>query len=431
MPQKLDLTDKLSILCAILSAPYFLVFNYFGFHLAGNLSIFAVVSFLVPLIFNHLKYPLLARFLFIIVATSVLFFYSLILGKSSGVYIVLISIVSLPVLLFEDKKVFKIILGSSIPISAAYFLEIVNDHFLFQPALLTGIAEKVIHGFAMSTAFLFVLISSFFFYIYHKKIADELSDSNLNLISAYESLEQSKLTIQKLQEQAAYASLAKGISYEIRNPLSIILSCWEIISKNMDKPDIVSKFSAGLEENIQRIVTVTNTMLAYGKVAAKNKKELRLNAELSRIVGLMQDRASDDYVDLVFEPGNVSMIVADPDALVQMIVPIVLNGIESIMATRISNPRIGRILVKTKKIKLQNGEDGVEISIQDNGEGISSKNQSKVFDSFFTTRHGQQGLGLAMVYKLVLEHQGTIQVVSEQFMVHGSEFVIRLPILGD
>ena len=64
----------------------------------------------------------------------------------------------------------------------------------------------------------------------------------------------------------------------------------------------------------------------------------------------------------------------------------------------------------------------------DNGEGISEEDQAKIFEPFFTTKEGGTGLGLAVVWGIVSEHEGTISVASEPG--RSATFTIRLPVEG-
>jgi len=85
------------------------------------------------------------------------------------------------------------------------------------------------------------------------------------------------------------------------------------------------------------------------------------------------------------------------------------------------------VSVKTKKINSSSGNEGVEISIKDNGKGIGEENIGKIFQPFFTTKPAGEGtgLGLSLAYDIITkEHNGTIKVESKKG--EGSEFIITL-----
>lgn len=84
--------------------------------------------------------------------------------------------------------------------------------------------------------------------------------------------------------------------------------------------------------------------------------------------------------------------------------------------------RGGEVVVRTREV-----EGWVEITVADNGEGISDANISKIFDPFFTTKPVGKGtgLGLSISYRIVMEHHGTISVRRNEGP--GVTFVVRIP----
>ena len=110
---------------------------------------------------------------------------------------------------------------------------------------------------------------------------------------------------------------------------------------------------------------------------------------------------------------EISQINCDPDKLKQVFINIILNGTEAM-------PSGGVISIKTKK---NNG--GVEISISDEGRGMSNEELKDIFEPFYTTREKGTGLGLAISYKIVQAHNGDIWAVSEPGK--GTTFIIQIP----
>ena len=82
---------------------------------------------------------------------------------------------------------------------------------------------------------------------------------------------------------------------------------------------------------------------------------------------------------------------------------------------------------KWEAMDIQGQKDYAEIKIEDNGSGITKEDLSKIFEPFFSTK-GQKGtgLGLAVIWGIVDNHDGTIEVTSE--LKKGTTFTIRLPI---
>jgi signal transduction histidine kinase len=89
-------------------------------------------------------------------------------------------------------------------------------------------------------------------------------------------------------------------------------------------------------------------------------------------------------------------------------------------------PEGGQLRIKTVE-QQKIGRDGVIVSVQDSGMGISVENQTRVFEPFFTTKadHGGTGLGLSVTYGIVSDHGGEIELISQPDQ--GSTFTVWLP----
>ncbi|HEX5130161.1 MAG TPA: ATP-binding protein, partial [Usitatibacter sp.] len=123
-------------------------------------------------------------------------------------------------------------------------------------------------------------------------------------------------------------------------------------------------------------------------------------------------------VDVQKKLGEVPSITCSPSQVNQVLLNIVSNA-----AQAMDKPR-GLITVTTRA----DGPDHVAIEIADNGKGIAPENRTRIFDPFYTTKAPGQGtgLGLSIAYKIVAQHGGQIDVLSEVGV--GSTFIVSLPI---
>jgi len=112
---------------------------------------------------------------------------------------------------------------------------------------------------------------------------------------------------------------------------------------------------------------------------------------------------------------SVPMIQADADRLKQAIMNLMLNGIKAMEEG-------GTLTVALEK------EDDHQalIVVRDEGKGINEEDQPYIFDPFFTTKDGGTGLGLSVTYRIIEEHQGSIEVNSHKG--EGTEFRLHLPL---
>ena len=117
---------------------------------------------------------------------------------------------------------------------------------------------------------------------------------------------------------------------------------------------------------------------------------------------------------------DLPLVECDPSQIQQVILNLILNGAQAM------NPKGGGKL--TVRTRLLPGGDNVELCVRDTGEGIAPENLSKIFDPFFTTKAEGKGvgLGLAVLYGIVKDHDGEIEVASERN--EGASFTVTLPL---
>jgi two-component system NtrC family sensor kinase len=116
--------------------------------------------------------------------------------------------------------------------------------------------------------------------------------------------------------------------------------------------------------------------------------------------------------------GEVASITCSPSQVNQVLLNIITNAAQAMDKAR------GVITVTTRA----DGPDHVAIEIADNGKGIARENLTRIFDPFYTTKAPGQGtgLGLSIAYKIVSQHGGQIDVLSEVGV--GTTFVVSLPV---
>jgi signal transduction histidine kinase len=113
-------------------------------------------------------------------------------------------------------------------------------------------------------------------------------------------------------------------------------------------------------------------------------------------------------------PSEFPSLLVDQQLIHQAVLNLLLNASEF-------TPRGGRITLALRR----SGESAI-ISVADSGKGISSENQKKIFQLFFTTRPGGSGIGLANTFRFVQLHNGQIEFESE--LGRGTTFRVELPL---
>ena len=233
---------------------------------------------------------------------------------------------------------------------------------------------------------------------------------------------------------AEIGEMASGFAHEINNPLQIIKSEYaliEMIFTDMKKKGDIkaSDDQADLEESIcqiklqvDRCADITQAILQFGRNSEPLSKDIDLRSVIPEVVGMVVNRAGVHGI-------TIAQDISDEHATVhgalrhlqQVLVNLLNNAIDAIIAKNGSSG--GLIQVKSK-----GAENGfVEISLCDNGSGISYENSKKVFTPFFTTKPVGKGtgLGLSVCYGIIDKMGGSISVDSQEDI--GTTFTIRVP----
>lgn len=240
------------------------------------------------------------------------------------------------------------------------------------------------------------------------------------------------------QKMKAIGTLAGGIAHDFNNILTAIIGYGSIAKIRVADYSGPASFKAEIDSYLEKIIesgtkagNLTKQLLAFSR---KDTLEVRtfnvvsLAKELKKI--LQKGIGENIQLDILYPYEDIN-IKADPAKIEQVIVNLIVNSSHAI-----PNDREGRIKVafdrvvigndETKKIPGSREGEFVCLSVRDNGMGIAEENLEKIFDPFFTTKDVNKGtgLGLSLVYGVVKQHNGFIQVESR--IGEGTTFKIFL-----
>jgi PAS domain S-box-containing protein len=233
------------------------------------------------------------------------------------------------------------------------------------------------------------------------------------------------------QKMDAVAQLAGGIAHDFNNLLTTIQGYSELLLAQMgpDKP-----MTADLHEihtAAVRAAALTRQLLAFGRRQHLHVTVIDVNAIVGRIGQVMRRIIAEDIeVELVPGVGHLH-VKADVSQFEQMLMNLVVNARDAVRAPE------GRISIRTRREEFVSGTPArpafvrpgsyVVIEVEDNGCGMDTATQARAFEPFFTTKESEKGtgLGLALVYGIVQQCGGQIDVDSEPD--RGSIFRVYLP----
>jgi len=170
-----------------------------------------------------------------------------------------------------------------------------------------------------------------------------------------------------------------------------------------------------LDNEIDRLDRAVKTFLSFTRPVELKLEETDLRTILEEVIDAGRPSINKSGVELRMElPTEFPPVFVDRQLIHQGVLNLVLNACEF-------TERGGKITVGLR----QNGESAV-ISVADSGKGISTEDQKKIFQLFFTTRPGGTGIGLANTFRFVQLHNGRIEFDSEAG--RGTTFRVELPL---
>jgi signal transduction histidine kinase len=212
------------------------------------------------------------------------------------------------------------------------------------------------------------------------------------------------------------------IAHEINNLLTPIGTYAGLALENPDDVELGKKALGKAVRNCERASQIMESMLALANGERQEKENCMLAELVAEVFSCLVRDFSKDGITVDAQIAEDFEIYAVPAQLQQVLMNLLLNAREAMLGR-------GGVL----RIKAENTEKGVEISVSDSGSGIEASNLEEIFKPFFTTKTGGDspsgrlgsGLGLAFCKRVVEAHEGNISVESKPG--EGSTFKIVLP----
>jgi PAS domain S-box-containing protein len=232
------------------------------------------------------------------------------------------------------------------------------------------------------------------------------------------------------QKMEAVGTLAGGIAHDFNNLLQVIQGYTEVllhgVNQNVPSYDPLKK----IHRSAKRGADLTRQLLTLSRKVQSERKPLDLNHEVEQMKTLLE-RTIPKMIEIELYLSEIPAIVnADPVQVEQTLMNLAVNAMDAMSEG-------GRIIIETENVTLDEefcrthlgarpGEY-VLLSISDNGHGMNEEILEHVFEPFYTTKEVGKGtgLGLAMVYGIVKNHEGYILCYSEPHT--GTTFKIYLP----
>ncbi|HSM87135.1 MAG TPA: ATP-binding protein [Candidatus Limnocylindrales bacterium] len=217
---------------------------------------------------------------------------------------------------------------------------------------------------------------------------------------------------------AAIGRLTSGVAHEVKNPINAIVVHLEVMRQKLKEidPDTRRHIDV-IGSEIQRLDRVVQTLVDFTRPVDLRLSEMDLRKVMDEVIMLASPAAEQSKVTIDRLASQEPLPVRiDADLVKQAILNIVINGVQAM--TEGGKLRIGA----------RREADNALLTIRDFGPGIPADVRDKIFNLYFTTKKGGSGIGLAMAYRVVQLHHGSLEFTS--VAGHGTTFYLRFPLAG-
>jgi signal transduction histidine kinase len=243
-----------------------------------------------------------------------------------------------------------------------------------------------------------------------EEAAAQLAESN-------RSLREAQVSLRRSERLAALGQLTAGLAHELRNPLGTIKASAEMLTKDTldSRPAVRAEMAEYIGSEVNRMNSLITSFLNFARPLQIHPAEADLNTVVDEVIRQQAELAQQRQVRLaVHKAEGGCRLLLDADLLTVALSNLVQNAIQASVAGQ--------------EVELQIERSGkqVKIMVMDHGHGIPPQNLESIFNPFFTTKPQGVGLGLPIVAKIIDEHEGRIEVFSEEGK--GTKFEVVLPV---
>jgi signal transduction histidine kinase len=227
---------------------------------------------------------------------------------------------------------------------------------------------------------------------------------------AEEKLRQAHAELARVTRVATMGELAASIAHEVNQPIAGMVmngnACLRWLAGDSPNLDEARENARRIVRDGKRAGDVIARVRALATKTATTRVRLDMNELTREVIALAQSEAHRNSVTVRTEFANdLSPVLGDRVELQQVVLNLVMNAIEA-MRTVEGRPR--NLVIRT-----QNDEaDQVRVTVQDSGIGLDPKSMERIFEAFYTTKHGGMGLGLSISRSIVEHHRGRLWAVT-------------------
>jgi signal transduction histidine kinase len=231
-----------------------------------------------------------------------------------------------------------------------------------------------------------------------------------------ESAEEIESELELSRRMAAIGRLTSGVGHEVKNPINAIVVHLELLKTKLGNasPPATHHLEV-IDSEIHRLDRVVQMLVDFSRPVELQLREQDLRSVIGDVLALANAEFSTRNVNLVSQMPLKPLIANfDADLLKQAVLNVIQNGAQAMP----EGGTLEVVLAEEKRFAI--------LRVSDEGPGIPAHIREKIFDLYFTTRSEGSGIGLAMTYRILQLHHGSIEVESK--VDRGAVLLLRIPL---
>lgn len=225
----------------------------------------------------------------------------------------------------------------------------------------------------------------------------------------------------------AIGRFAGGIAHDFNNELAVIVGYGSLLYARVSGDEMSCSNVSQILKAAERSRDFIRQLLAFSRKQELRQEVVDLNETIAEMGSMLRPLLNEDIEFRVLASGKEECAAIDKSQFQQIMINLVMNARDAMPNGGVLTIAVGESVGNSGQEKVERSRESVVVRITDTGTGIEDSIQSKIFEPFFTTKEqsGGTGLGLAMVYGIVKQNNGDIEVVSKAG--EGASFILKFP----